>query len=300
MSSPARHSPPQTITKDSLGCTSSGFLTDIERETALLRFYRKHTTGLRLEQVSTPASGRGVLIGISLSGGHRRKILLGRRSVTHDFRADSVYVRDFSEDYRADMMSDFDFALVELSPSFIDGLAERGRPARIAGVAPTLAHDDRLLGELGRALALALQSGDAADAMLVDQLGIAIGTHAMHAYGGLRADEPKQRRRLSAPLERRAKEMLAAGATSVDEIARACRVSRGYFINAFSATTGKTPHQWLIAQRIEAAKHLLAHGDWTLARIAEHCGFSSQSHFTQSFAKAIGLPPGAWRRRARA
>ncbi|MHA7188599.1 helix-turn-helix domain-containing protein, partial [Burkholderia pseudomallei] len=142
MSSPARHSPPQTITKDSLGCTSSGFLTDIERETALLRFYRKHTTGLRLEQVSTPASGRGVLIGISLSGGHRRKILRGRRSVTHDFRADSVYVRDFSEDYRADMMSDFDFALVELSPSFIDGLAERGRPARIAGVAATLAHDD--------------------------------------------------------------------------------------------------------------------------------------------------------------
>ncbi|MET5013193.1 AraC family transcriptional regulator, partial [Burkholderia pseudomallei] len=39
---------------------------------------------------------------------------------------------------------------------------------------------------------------------------------------------------------------------------------------------------------------------WTLARIAEHCRFTSQSQFPQSVAKAIGLPPGARRRRARA
>ncbi|AOJ04076.1 MULTISPECIES: helix-turn-helix domain-containing protein [Burkholderia] len=300
MSPLARHSPPQTTAKDSLGCTSSGFLTNIERQTALFGFYRKHTTGLRLEQVSTPASGRGILIGISLSDGHRRKIIRGSRSATHDFRVDSIYARDFSEDYRADMVSNFNFMLIELSPMFLDGLADGSRRAGLDGIAPTVAHDDRLLGQLGRALALALQSSDAADAMLLDQLGMAIGTHAMHAYGGVPCDEPKQRQRLSAQLEMRAKEMLTTGAMSIDEIANACRVSRSYFIKAFSATTGKTPHQWLIEQRIDTAKHLLAHGDWTLARIAEHCGFSSQSHFTQTFTKVVGLPPGGWRRRARA
>ncbi|KVD82501.1 AraC family transcriptional regulator [Burkholderia sp. ABCPW 14] len=300
MSSLARHSPPQTTAKDSLGCTSSGFLTNIERQTALFGFYRKHTTGLRLEQVSTPASGRGILIGISLSDGHRRRIIRGSRSATHDFRVDSIYARDFSEDYRADMVSNFNFMLIELSPTFLDGLADGSRRAGLDGIAPTVAHDDHLLGQLGRALALALQSGDAADAMLLDQLGMAIGTHAMHAYGGVPCDEPKQRQRLSAQLEMRAKEMLKTGAMSIDEIAHACRVSRSYFIKAFSAMTGKTPHQWLIEQRIDIAKQLLAHGDWTLARIAEHCGFSSQSHFTQTFTKVVGLPPGGWRRRARA
>ncbi|RKP50542.1 helix-turn-helix domain-containing protein [Trinickia fusca] len=301
MISLAHSSTPQTTAKDSLGCTSSSFLTDIERKTALFAFYRKHTTGLRLEHVSTPASGRGILIGISLSDGHRRKIIRGSRSTAHDFYADSIYVRDFSEDYRADMASNFDFTLIEFSSPFFDGIADVGRRTRVDRIAPTVAHNDRVLGQLGRALALALalQSNDDADPLLLDQLGIAIGTHAMHAYGGVPSDESKQQR-LSAELEARAKDMLMAGATSLDEVASACRVSRGYFIKAFSAATGKTPHQWLIEQRIDAAKHLLARGDWTLARIATHCGFSSQSHFTQTFTKNVGLPPGGWRRRARA
>lgn len=72
------------------------------------------------------------------------------------------------------------------------------------------------------------------------------------------------------------------------------------FSVSLRATTGKTPHQWLIERRIDTAKHLLAHGDWPLARIAAHCGFSSQSHFKQAFAKIVGAPPGGWRRRARA
>ncbi|WP_258029844.1 helix-turn-helix transcriptional regulator [Burkholderia pseudomallei] len=62
--------------------------------------------------------------------------------------------------------------------------------------------------------------------------------------------------------------MLAAGATSVDEIARACRVSRGYFINACSATTGAPPHQCPLEQRIAAPQHMPAHRGWTRPRSA--------------------------------
>lgn len=300
MSSLARSSPPQPPATDSLGCSSGSFLTDIERRTAHFAFYRKHTTGLRLEQVSTPASGRGILIGISLSDGHRRKIIRDGRSATHDFHIDSIYLRDFSEDYRADMVSNFDFMLVELSSTFVDSLTEGGHRTRMTGITPTIAHNDRVLGQLGRALALTLQSEDATDRMLLDQLGIAVGAHVMHTYGSVPADEPRLRQRLSTELEARAKEMLKAGSMSIDEIANACRVSRSYFIKAFSETTGKTPHQWLIEQRIDTARHLLTHSDSTLASIAAHCGFSSQSHFTQTFTKIVGSPPGGWRRRVRA
>jgi AraC-like DNA-binding protein len=36
-----------------------------------------------------------------------------------------------------------------------------------------------------------------------------------------------------------------------------------------------------------------------LAELALECGFSNQSHFTASFSRTIGIPPGRYRRDAR-
>jgi AraC family transcriptional regulator len=37
-------------------------------------------------------------------------------------------------------------------------------------------------------------------------------------------------------------------------------------------------------------------GKASLADIAVACGFADQSHFTAAFRKAVGVPPGTWRR----
>ena len=69
-----------------------------------------------------------------------------------------------------------------------------------------------------------------------------------------------------------------------------------HFARAFRQSTGLPPHQYLIAQRIEAAKRYLSETRANLAEIALACGFADQSHFTATFRKAAGLPPGTWRR----
>ncbi len=56
------------------------------------------------------------------------------------------------------------------------------------------------------------------------------------------------------------------------------------------------PHQYLIGQRIEAAKRRLVNTRESLADIAVECGFADQSHFTATFRRAVGHPPGTWRR----
>lgn len=86
----------------------------------------------------------------------------------------------------------------------------------------------------------------------------------------------------------------------IGELARSCRVSRGYFISAFCASTGLTPHQWLICFRIRLAQELLLTTDRPLVEIAVDCGFYDQSHFTSTFARWTGESPGRWRRNAKA
>jgi AraC-like DNA-binding protein len=59
------------------------------------------------------------------------------------------------------------------------------------------------------------------------------------------------------------------------------------------------PHQWLLRQRIEKAKDLLAQGTQPLSTMASACGFADQSHFTRVFTRVVGLTPAEWRRMRR-
>jgi AraC family transcriptional regulator len=97
---------------------------------------------------------------------------------------------------------------------------------------------------------------------------------------------------------RRAKEMLLAELgekPSLNGVAQACRLSRSRFSHAFKASTGLTPHQWLIAARVERARALLKESETPLVEIACICGFADQSHFTRVFARRTEASPSVWR-----
>ncbi|GEM_PF-5464870 len=65
----------------------------------------------------------------------------------------------------------------------------------------------------------------------------------------------------------------------------------------FRRATNRTPHDYIVAQRVALACKLLRSGDWpSLDLIAKHCGFSSQSHMTTAFRRHIGRTPGHWLR----
>jgi len=83
---------------------------------------------------------------------------------------------------------------------------------------------------------------------------------------------------------------------TLQELAGAAGYSRSHFLRAFHATTGVTPHRYLLNRRIERARRLLAEADMTIAQVAYSCGFSSQAHLTLAFRRACGLTPGEYRR----
>ena len=94
-------------------------------------------------------------------------------------------------------------------------------------------------------------------------------------------------------------EHLDAG-PSLEQMAAVARLSIYHFARQFKAATGLPPHQYVIARRVERAKHLLqGRGDLSLAQVAAHAGFSDQSHFSHHFKRLVGVTPGQFRTPAR-
>jgi AraC family transcriptional regulator len=98
---------------------------------------------------------------------------------------------------------------------------------------------------------------------------------------------------------RRVKEKMEAGLhadLSLADIASESGYSRTHFLRMFRASTGMTPHQYLMILRVDRAKDLLANRNANLIDIATICGFSSQSHLTTVFRRQVGLTPANYRR----
>ncbi|AOI67926.1 AraC family transcriptional regulator [Burkholderia territorii] len=285
--------------KDTLGCIASLLSKDIERSAGGLTLHRKCMRDEQLERIEMPASDRGFLIGVSLNAGHRRTIYGGAGKSERRFQRNSIYIRDFSRNFRADLYGKFDFVLIELSRSYLDHFGREHDGAEIAGLTCAPDVQDPVLGHLAHAIADSLDVPGALNTLFVEQMGVAIGTHLACRYGSAHARDLQRKGLLSPAKTALAKELLMEKAdlgVSIEEVANECDLSRGYFIRAFSRTTGRTPHQWLLEQRVMRARELIETTDMTLAEIAAACGFADQSHLNRLFARIVGHPPGAWRR----
>jgi transcriptional regulator GlxA family with amidase domain len=64
---------------------------------------------------------------------------------------------------------------------------------------------------------------------------------------------------------------------------------------AVKRSTGITPHQYLIQQRVERAREMLTHTNLSLSEVAYAVGFSDQSHLAHHFRQAFGITPGRFR-----
>jgi AraC family transcriptional regulator len=79
------------------------------------------------------------------------------------------------------------------------------------------------------------------------------------------------------------------------EIAREVNMSPYHFARMFKLSTGFSPHQYVIRQRIERARALLRGTDLPVGVVAWEVGFASPSHFAQQFRRLVGVPPRSFR-----
>jgi len=83
---------------------------------------------------------------------------------------------------------------------------------------------------------------------------------------------------------------------SVDALASAVGVSSRQLERAFNVETGMSVMAFSRDLRLKYAQWLLGHSEWTIAAIAQECGFADSSHFGRLFRRHIGLSPSSLRR----
>ncbi len=83
---------------------------------------------------------------------------------------------------------------------------------------------------------------------------------------------------------------------SLHEMAQSVGLSTAHFARMFRKSTGETPHQFVLRQRVERAKAMLRAPDARVLDVAVACGFKTQQHFAQVFCDVCGSSPTQYRR----
>jgi len=86
---------------------------------------------------------------------------------------------------------------------------------------------------------------------------------------------------------------------TVAEMAARARLSQQRFASVFRQRFGMPPHRYLLHLRVQHAQDLLIRTDLAFKEIAGSCGFADVHHFSKAFRRLCGVPPGAFRGRAR-
>jgi AraC family transcriptional regulator len=82
---------------------------------------------------------------------------------------------------------------------------------------------------------------------------------------------------------------------SLEMLAQQIGYSPYHFARLFRLTSGESPHQFVLRQRLKVAQRLLKETDLPFALVASEIGIPNQSHFTQAFKRRLGMTPLAYR-----
>jgi AraC family transcriptional regulator, transcriptional activator FtrA len=83
---------------------------------------------------------------------------------------------------------------------------------------------------------------------------------------------------------------------TVEDLAARSAMSPRTFARRFLASTGSTPYQWLLRQRVQLAQRLLEMSDLSIDAVAEQSGFSTAANLRKHFSRAVHTSPQAYRR----
>ncbi|KAM3108837.1 helix-turn-helix domain-containing protein [Phormidesmis sp. 146-33] len=186
-----------------------------------------------------------------------------------------------------------------VEPTFLAQIAhESVTPDRVE-LLLTLKTVDVLLHQMGLALRSSLEVDGARSRFYADSMATAMAAHLLHRYSTRKHHFRDYEDGLSKRKLRQAIEYIQAHLgenISLTDIANELGMSQYYFCHLFKRSTGISPHQFLIHQRVEQAKHLLKQPERTITSVALECGFANQSHFARCFRQSTGMNPNQFRK----
>lgn len=204
-------------------------------------------------------------------------------------------------------LANAEFLLLSLHPSLLVHLAEEAdlSPDSIELLGNEQEIQDPLLLQIGLALLAEISEETATlSAIYVETLANALVAHLLKQYcqhpGRTSVTFPPAEQfsaKTLRPIMEYIQEHLDHSLT-LTELAEVVGMSPYYFARRFKQSTGLSPHQYILRERLECAKTLLLQEE-PIIELATRLGFADQSHFTRSFKQFVGMTPGAFVRQHR-
>lgn len=193
---------------------------------------------------------------------------------------------------------------LSLKPALVAELAEE-IGAEGAELLETIRMHDPQVEHIGLSLKSELEAGEGLGGKLyAESLANALAIHLLRKHSSLgwgarwkAAREPTGG--LSAHALKHALDFIdynLAENISLAQMATVVNLSPRHFSRMFKLSTGLPPHRYVIRERVEKAKALLANTDLPVGEIALACGFSHQAHLTHHFSRLVGASPKKFRR----
>lgn len=218
----------------------------------------------------------------------------GCKLPTNDWKAGTVRFLPMSTDLSSRSVSAYNEAMFFFSDRWfratvIGGLNHRQASMRFCGIPPGP------LSNIVQAL-VSLSTAEERSPMLIESLSISLavalvislttGASASLSNGLTSERMVRVTDYVEANLERQ---------ITLAELSSVAALSQFHFCRSFRMSAGVSPLSYVRQLRLAKAKRMLRERRYSLAFVADDCGFASQSHFTTAFKSATGTTPGGYR-----
>jgi AraC-like DNA-binding protein len=158
-------------------------------------------------------------------------------------------------------------------------------------LAPAQSTDDARLAALMLAMRQEAREGCLSGRLFGESISLALLAYLGGRYATLRCGSTG---RLTPAQKQSVVDYIRANLGSditVTELAGLVRMSPSHFARTFKTVFGVAPYRFVMQERIEAAKGMLASSKLSASQVATAFGFASQSHFVKVFRQFTGVTP---------
>jgi AraC family transcriptional regulator len=217
---------------------------------------------------------------------------------SHAVPAGTISICELNQSKTFDLRNDAKFGIVLLQRNALDRIGQES-----GFVIPELqAHetiDDPILRNLVEVLLHEKSEGFQSGALFTDSIGTAFASHLLHHY----SVRPPSRQNLVGGMApsvlRRCKDIIQANIESdirLGDLAKDAGMSSSHFIRSFRQSTGQTPYQFLLHQRVKRAQLFMRDPRVSLTEVALASGFADQHHLARVFRRITNMTPSSYRR----
>jgi AraC family transcriptional regulator len=190
---------------------------------------------------------------------------------------------------------------LQFSHPFIQRIAAEtadADPASVELIDQFLIEDPQVM-HIGFALFTEMLEGGMNGSLYSGSLATALATHLLRKYALIRQKPVLASYRLGKTQLQRAVEYIhdhLADEIALETLAQQVNLSTSHFNAVFKQQFGLAPYQYILQQRVQRAKELLIHTDFSVAEVAADVGFYDQSHLTRHMRRLMGITPAALQR----